>query len=217
MKTSSLNGNKYYITFIDDYTRFCWIYFFKSKSEVANIFWKYKALVENQSNCRLQTIRSDNGTEYRNNKFDKFCEEAGIEHQLTAPYTPQQNGVGERKNRSIMEMTRCLLHEKELPKNLWAEAANTAVFLLNRLPTRVVQKKTPFEAWFDYKPDLQNLKVFGCVCFSFVPQVKRDKLDKKAEPGVFIGYSNTSKAYRIFQPHTGKILVSRDVKFMEDK
>ncbi|KAI4313237.1 hypothetical protein L6164_026230 [Bauhinia variegata] len=88
---------------------------------------------------------------------------------------------------------------------------------LGRLPTRVLNKKTPFEGWFGYKPDLQNLEIFGCVCFSYVPQVKRDKLDKKAEPGVFIGYSNTSKAYRIFQPQNGKILVSRDVKFMEDQ
>ena len=79
-----------------------------------------------------------------------------------------------------MEMTRCMLHEKELPKELWAEAANTIVFLLNRLPTRVMHKKTPFEAWFGYKPDLQNLKIFGCVCFSYVPQVKRDKLDKNS-------------------------------------
>jgi len=165
----------------------------------------------------LQTIRSDNGKEYTNDIFDKFCEEADIEHQLTVPYIPQQNGVSERKNRSIMEMTRCMLHEKELPKKLWAETANTAVFLLNRLPTRVLQKKTPFEGWFGYKPDLQNLKIFCCLCFSFVPQVKRDKLDKKVEPGVFIGYSSTSKAYRNFQPQNEKILVSRDVKFMEDQ
>ena len=116
-----------------------------------------------------------------------------------------------------MEMTRCMLHEKELPKKLWAEAANTVVFLLNRLPTRVLQKKTPFEAWFGYKPDLKNLRTFGCLYFSYVPQVKRDKLDKKAEPGVFIGYSNSSKAYRIFQPQNGKIFVSRDVKFMDDR
>ena len=89
----------------------------------------------------MQKIRSNNGKEYTNEIFDKFYVEAGIEHQLTTPYTPQQNGVSERKNRSIMEMTRCMLHEKELPKKLWAEAANTAVFLLNRLPTRVLQKK----------------------------------------------------------------------------
>ena len=89
----------------------------------------------------MQKIRSDNGKEYTNEIFDKFCEEAGIEHQLTTPYSPQQNGVSERKNRSIMEMTRCMLHEKELPKKLWAEAANIVVFLLNRLLTRVLQKK----------------------------------------------------------------------------
>jgi len=94
--------------------------------------------VENQSGCRLRTIRLDNGKEYANDTFHKFCEEAGIEHQLTIPYTPQQNGLSERKNRSIMEMIRCMLHEKELPKKLWAEAASTAVFLLNRLPSRVL-------------------------------------------------------------------------------
>ena len=114
-------------------------------------------------------------------------------------------------------MTRCMLHEKELPKKLWAEAANTSVYLLNRMSTRALHKKTPFEAWFGYKPYLQHLKVFGCVCFSHVPQVKRDKLDKKSEPGVFIGYSSPSKAYKIFQPQNGRILVSRDVNFMEDQ
>ncbi|RVX01687.1 Retrovirus-related Pol polyprotein from transposon RE1 [Vitis vinifera] len=172
-------------------------------------------MVENQSEYRIKVIRSDNGTEYTSEKFNKFCEDAGIDHQLTAPYTPQQNGVVERKNRTIMEMTRCLLHEKELPKSFWAEAANTAVFLLNRLPTKALQKQTPFEAWFGYKPMLMNLKTFGCLCFSYVPQVKRDKLDKKSEPGIFIGYSSTSKAYRIYLPQNNKIVVSRDVKFLE--
>jgi len=105
-----------------------------------------------------------------------------VEHQLTTPYTPQQNGVSERRNMSIMEMTRCMLHEKELPKKLWAEAANTSVYLLNKMPTRALQKKTLFEAWFGYKLDLQHLKIFGCICFTLIPQVKRDQLDKKSEP-----------------------------------
>jgi hypothetical protein len=140
---------------------------------------------------------------------------AGIEHQLTAPYTPQQNGVVERKNRTIMEMARCMLHDKGLPKEFWAEAANTAVFLLNRLPKKAVQKKTPFEAWHGSKPKLINLKTFGCLCFSYIHQVKRDKLDKKAEPRIFVGYSLIAKAYRIYLPHQNKIIVSRDVKFME--
>nr|KYP56919.1 Retrovirus-related Pol polyprotein from transposon TNT 1-94 [Cajanus cajan] len=146
-----------------------------------------------------------------------YCEESCIEHQLTTPYTPQQNGVSERKNRTIMEMVRCMLHEKGLPKEYWAEAANTAVFLLNRLPTKAVDGKTLFEVWYGYKPFLKNFKVFGCLCFTYVPQIKRDKLDKKAEPGVFVGYSSVSKDYTILQPHTKKILISRDVHFMENE
>ena len=215
MKTPSLNGSKYYIAFIDDYSRMCWIYFMKFKSEVADIFMKFKAWVETQSESKMQVIRSDNGTEYTCEKFNKFCEDAGIEHQLTAPYTPQQNGVVERKNRTIMEMARCVLHDKGLPKKFWAEAANTAVFLPNRLPTKAVQKKTPFEAWHTNKPKLINLKTFGCLCLSYIHQVKRDKLDKKAEPGIFVGYNLIAKAYRIYLPHHNKIIVSMDVKFME--
>jgi len=126
----------------------------KYKSEVAGIFWKFKTWVEKQSTHKMQVIRSDNGTKYTSEKFNKFCEKEGIKHQLTAPYTPQQNGVVERKNKTLMKMTRCLLHDKGLPKNLWAEAANTTMFLLNRLLTKALQQKTPFEAWYDYKPKL---------------------------------------------------------------
>ncbi|CAJ2637049.1 unnamed protein product [Trifolium pratense] len=169
MRTPSLNESKYYIVFIDDNTRMCWIYFMKFKSDVAHIFWKLKAWIETQK----------------------------------------------RKNRTIMEMARCLLHEKELPKKFWAEAANTAVFLLNRLPTKALQKKTSFEAWYGYKPELLNLNIFGCLCYSYIPKVKRDKLDKKAEPGIFVGYSLISKAYRIYIPHNDKVIVSRDVKFLD--
>jgi len=104
-----------------------------------------------------------------------------------------------------------LLHEKNLPKKFWAEAANTAVFLQNRLPTRALKDQTPFEAWYGYKPSLNFLKVFGCLCFTLVPQVKRDKLDKKALPDIFVGYNLFSKAYKIFQPQIGKIIISRDV------
>ncbi|KAH9782217.1 hypothetical protein KPL71_008805 [Citrus sinensis] len=146
-RTPSLNGSLYYVVFIDDFTRMCWIFFLKHKSEVAQVFWNFKARVENESGCRIQTLRSDNGKEYASGAFNRFCEEAGIQHQLTTPYTPQQNGVSERRNRFILEMTQCMLHEKNLPKQIWDEAASTAVFLQNRLPTRAVRDKTPFEAW----------------------------------------------------------------------
>jgi len=128
-RTPSLNCNLYYIIFIDDLTRMCWIFMLKQKSEVPNIFWKFKARVENESGCSIQIIKSNNGKEYTSDAFNKFCEEAGIQHQLTTLYTPQQNGVSERKNKFIMEMTRCMLHEKNLPKGFWGEAANTVVFL----------------------------------------------------------------------------------------
>ena len=118
----------------------------KFKAEVANIFGKFKAWIENQSNYKIQVIRSDNGTEYTSEKLNRFCEDAGIEHQLTAPYSPQQNGVVERKNRTVMEMTRCLLYDKGLSKKFWDEATNTLVFLLNRLSTKALQTRTPFEA-----------------------------------------------------------------------
>ncbi|XP_022853192.1 uncharacterized protein LOC111374707 [Olea europaea var. sylvestris] len=155
------------------------------KSEVVGVFWKFEKMVENQSGCKIQVLRSNNGKEYTSAEFNLFCDEAGIEHQLIAPYTPEQNGVNERRNRYVMEMARCMLHEKELPKRFWAEVANTAVFLQNRLPSKAIKDKTPFEAWFGYIPSLSFLKVFGCVCFAQIPGVKRDKLDKKAIPGIF--------------------------------
>jgi len=203
--------------FIDDFSRMCWIFFLKFKSEVAGIFWKFKKMVENQSGCKIQSIRSDNGNEYTSATFNLFCEEAGIEHQLTAPYTPEQNGVSERRNRYVMEMARCMLHDKELPKEFWAEVANTTVFLQNRLPAKFLNERTPFEVWYGYKPSLNFFKVFGSVCFVHIPQVKHDKLDKKALPGIFVGYSLVSKAYKVYHPQTKKISITRDVHFNEDE
>ncbi|XP_073263046.1 uncharacterized protein [Populus alba] len=195
LSTPSLNGSKYYLLFIDDFSRMCWIYFMKFKSEVAGILWS---------------------REYTSTKFNLYCEEADIEHKLTAPYTPEQNGVSERRNRYIMEMARCMLHEKNLPKVFWAEAASTAVFLQNRLPTKLLTEKTPFEVWYNYKPSLSFLKVFGSTCFVHIPQIKRDKLDKKAMQGIFVGYSTISKAYKVYLPQTLKITITRDVQFHED-
>ncbi|RVW73460.1 Retrovirus-related Pol polyprotein from transposon TNT 1-94 [Vitis vinifera] len=136
MKTTSLSGNKYSILFIDDYTRMCWVYFIYLKNEVFFVFKQFKALVENQSNLSIKILRSDNGTKYTSNQFVEFSSTASIECQLTTPYTPQQNGVSKRKNRIVMEMASCLLFEKKMPSNFWAETVNTSVYLLNRLPTK---------------------------------------------------------------------------------
>lgn len=116
MKVESLVGSRFHLIFIDDMSRFCWIYFLKAKFEVFEMFLKFKAKVELETGCKIKTLRSDNGGEYTSNEFYEFLLSTGISHQLTTPYSPQQNGVSERKNRTILEMCRCLLFEKNLPK-----------------------------------------------------------------------------------------------------
>ncbi|XP_016725652.1 uncharacterized protein [Gossypium hirsutum] len=152
------------------------------KSEVASIFLKFKAAAESETGCKLKTLRFDNGTEYTSSGIHLFYDEAGIKHQLTNTYTLQKNGVSERKNKSLLDMARCLIFERNLPKTFWAEAVNTTVYLQNKLLTKALAQKTPFEAWFRFKPSLAHLRVFGCVCYAHVPVAKRDKLAKKAQP-----------------------------------
>ena len=115
-----------------------------------------------------------------------------------------------------MEISRCLLFEKKMPKYFWAEAVNTAVYLINRLPTKALKSRTSFEAWNGFKPSMQHLKVFGCVCYVHVPAIKRDKLDKRAIAGIFLGYGTSVKGYKVFDATSNKIIISRDVKFDED-
>ncbi|KAK4404748.1 Retrovirus-related Pol polyprotein from transposon TNT 1-94 [Sesamum angolense] len=170
------------------------------KSEVFKVFKKFKNLVEKQSGRSIKVLRSDRGKEYNNSEFDKFCEEEGIEHQTTVSYNPQQNGVSERKNRTVMEMARSMLQEKHLPKAFWAEAVYTAVYLLNRCPTKAVQNMTPIEAWSGKKPSAKHLRVFGSICYVHIPTEKRHKLEEKTEKGIFLGYSTQSKGYRIYKP-----------------
>ena len=125
MQTSTKAGNRYFLTFIDDCTRMCWVYFLRNKSEVFGIFKKFKSTVELQSGYKLKKLRSDRGGEYISVEFREFCEEIGMERQLTVAYTPQQNGVAERRNRTIVEMARCMMTEKGVPFDFWAEAVNT--------------------------------------------------------------------------------------------
>ncbi|CAL2249531.1 unnamed protein product [Prunus armeniaca] len=215
MRTPSLDNNRYFILFIDDYTRMTWVYFLRERTEVFNIFKKFKTHVEKQSGHYIKALRSDRGKEYTSKEFNKFCEDEGVEHQLTVGYAPEQNGVSERKNRTIMEMARSMIFEKGLPNIFWVEAVYTAVYLLNRCPTKALQNKTPIEAWSNIKPSAKHLKVFGCICYVHIPKEKRHKLEEKSEVGIFLGYSSQSKGYRIYNPKTKKFMISRDVKFDE--
>jgi hypothetical protein len=215
--SESLSGCEYYLTFIDDYSRKTWIYFLKAKSEVFTRFQVFRALVENQSGKKIKVLRSDNGGEYSSRQFVDFCAQHGSRRQMTVPYNPQQNGVAERKNRAITGAARSMLHDQSLPLYLWAEACATAVYLQNRSPHRILGKMTPEEAFTGRRPDVEHIRIFGCLTFSHVPSKRRTKLDPTAQQGILVGYSEVSKACRIYIPPLRRVVVSRDVRFEEDR
>jgi transposase InsO family protein len=211
------NGNKrYFITFIDDYSRKTWVYFLQDKSEAFIIFKSFKARVEKEFRKYIQTFRTDRGGEFNSHNFASFCELHGIRRQLTAAYTPQQNGVAERKNQMIMNMVRSMLVKKSIPKTFWPEAVNWSVHVLNRSPTLAVKNITPQEAWSKVRPSVNHFRIFGCIAYAHVPDKRRTKLDDKSVKCVFIGVSEESKAYRLYNPITKKIIISRDVLFDEE-
>lgn len=215
MPYKSFSGSRYFLTFIDDFTRKTFIYFLKRKDEVFEKFKEWKALVENQVNKKLKAIRSDNGGEYINYNFQNFLKANGIRHQTTTPHSPQQNGVAERANRSIMEKARCLLQEAGLGKEFWAEAVNTAVYLKNRSPTIAVKGCTPEEKWTNKKVCLSHLRIFGCIAYAH--KHIRTKLDPKAEKFIFVGYCEETKGYRLIKADNPRECIkARDVTFFEN-
>ena len=172
----SLGGNRYFITFVDEYSRMIWLYVIKMKSEAFEVFLKFKAKVERESGKLLKTLRTDGGGEFTSNRFESYCQANGIMHEVTAPYTPQHNALAERRNRTILNMVRSLLKEKKLPHKLWGEAASTAVYILNRCPTKVLKNEVPLKVWSGVKPAVGHLKVFGSLAFKHIPDQKRTKL-----------------------------------------
>ena len=152
-------------------------------------FKEFKALIENLSEKKIKIFRSDNGGEFTGGEFKSFCTEAGIKRELTTPYNPQQNGVAERKNRTIMEAVKAMIHDQDLPMHLWAEAAGTAVYVQNRSPHRVLGNKTPEEMFSGEKPEVSHLWIFGCPVYIHVPREKRPKLEPSGRKGIFVGYS----------------------------
>ena len=215
MTAESLGGALYMMVIVDDFSRYIWVYFLKSKDQTFSYFKIWKAEVEKQFEHKVKALRSDRGGEFLSNEFDKFLADHGIRRQLTTAHTPSQNGVAERKNRSIIEMGRTMLEHSGLPKKFWAEASATAIHILNRAPTSALPGKTPFEALTGNKPSCAHLRVFGCQAHVHVPKEHRSKLDSKSVPHIFIGYSNVSKAYRLWDPAARKFTISRDVIFDE--
>ena len=226
MQVESKGGSRYMLTFTDDYSRYTTAYFIKSKSEVLSKFKEYVNSVEKHTGQQImklnilaeddvKVLRSDNGGEYTSNNFAKFCVKKGISREFTVPYCPQQNGVAERMNRTIMEGARSMLYQAKLPLDFWAEACSTAVYLHNRSPTTALKNETPFERLFGRRPDISHLRVFGCVSYVHVPDGQRRKLDAKARKSIFVGYPPGVKGYKLYDLEKKKFVVSRDVQFFE--
>ncbi|RVW97635.1 Retrovirus-related Pol polyprotein from transposon TNT 1-94 [Vitis vinifera] len=213
----SNSKKRYLLTFIDDFSRKTWVYFLVEKSEALAIFKSFKIHVEKKTNSFLRSLRTDRGGEFTSQEFANFCDVHGIRRQLTAAYTPQQNGVAEHKNRTIMNMVRSMLSRKKLPKIFWPEAVNWAMHVLNRSPTFAIQNKTLEEAWGKLKPSVDYFRVFRCISHVHVPDSKRTKLDNKSFSCVLLGVTEESKAYKLYDPISQKIIISRDVVFEEDK
>ena len=210
-------GNKrYYLTIIDDYSRYTFLHLMGHKGEAAGLIKQFVKMPKTQFNKVPKIIRSDRGREYVNNDLQAFLKNEGIRAQYTAPYSPQQNGVAERKNRSLLDMSRCMLFDADLDKKYWGEAIHTANYLQNRLPSRATSK-TPFELWHSRKPDLRYLQIFGSAAYRQVPEEQRKKLDERAKKMIFVGYSDESKAYRLLDVRTDKIQISRDVIFLDKR
>ncbi|KAI5348277.1 hypothetical protein L3X38_001164 [Prunus dulcis] len=171
----------------------CWVYFLRNKSSVISVFKKFKVFIELQSGFNLKKLRSDRGGEYTSHEFLEYCSDLGMERQLTIAYSPQQNGIAERRNRTICEMARSMMTDKKLPVKFWAEAVGTAVYLQNRCYTTSVTDKTPFETFTGRKPGVKHLRVFGSICYSHIPSNHRQKFDDKASEGIFMGYGSCSE------------------------
>jgi hypothetical protein len=217
MPSSSISGYVYYVSFIDDYSRKTWIYFLKSKDEVFRKFKELKALIENLSERKIKILRSDNRGEYTSKEFVNFYRYVGIKKELTNPYNPQQNGVDERKKRTIMEVVKTMIHDQDLTMCLWVEAAMEIVYVQNRLSHNALGIKTLEEMFTGKKPEVSHLKIFGCLVFIHIPKEKRNKLEPSKKKGIFVGYCEVSKAFRIYIPGHHHIEISRDMTFDEEE
>ena len=175
MQENSLGGNRYFVTFIDDKSRFTAVYFMKTKDQVLEKFKEYEAMVTNMTEKKIKILRSDNGGEYTSKEFSNYLKEKGIQHQLSVPRTPQQNGVAKRMNRTIQETARSMMYNAGQDKKFWAEAVCTAVIIRNRSPTVAVDNMTPYECFYGSKPDVSLFKVFGCKAYMHVSNENRKK------------------------------------------
>ena len=209
----SLDKKLYYCIFVDQYTKYTWLYTIKNKSEVVSLFQKFRPLVENFFKTKVKSLYTDGGGEYTS--LQSYLQQHGIEHLVSPPYTPQRVAIAERRHRHIVETAKTLLHEASLPPELWSFACQHAVYLINRLPTPILNNESPYQKLFGKPPSYANLKIFGCLCYPWLKPYTKNKLDPKSTPCVYLGVSQSHHAHLCFDPVQSKIFISRDVLFFE--
>lgn len=190
------------------------IYLLKTKAEAFKTFVEWRTKVETQCGLKVKALRTNNGLEFCNEEFNSYCKEHGIYRNLTVRGTPQQNGLVERLNRTLLERVRCILSYAKLPKSFSGEAIHTVCYLINRSPSTALNFKTPQEVWTGSAPDLKNLRVFGCPAYF---HVNEGKLEPRSKKRLFTGYPDGVKGYKVWSTEEKKCIISRDVVFQESK
>ena len=204
-----------FLLLVDDCSRYMWLQLLTSKDEAAAVIKKFKTRAEAESGKKLRTLRTDHGGEFTLVEFAAYCVDQGVVHHHTALYSPQHNGMVERWNQTVVGMARSMMKAKGMPTRFWGEAVTTTVFILNRVPTKALKGVTPFEAWYGHKPSVSFLQTFGCISHVRKTKLVLTKLEDKSTPIVLLGYEEGTKAYRLYDPRGGKVVVSRNVVFDE--
>ncbi|GJT33345.1 putative ribonuclease H-like domain-containing protein [Tanacetum coccineum] len=215
MRVASVNGKNYILVIVDDYSRFTWVKCLKSKDEAPNFIFKFLKMIQVRLKVHVRRIRTNNGTEFVNQTLREYYEKVGISHETSVARSPQQNGVVERQNHTLIEVARTMLIYAKALLFLWAEAVATACYTQNRSIVRLRHDKTPYELLHDKPPDLSFLHVFGALCYPTNDSENLGKLQPKADIGIFIGYAPTKKAFRIYNRRTRRIIETIHVDFDE--
>ena len=211
----SIDGYKYYVTFIDEFSCYCWLFPLVNKSDLCAVFVKFYFYVQTQFSCSVKILHSDGGGEYVSTQLQKFLISKGIVHQKSCPYTPEQNGLAERKHRHLIETTITLLQHAKLPASFWTYAVHTSVYLINRMPSVVLLNKSPYEILFKTTPSVSHLRIFGCACFPLLRPYRLHKLQPKTIMCVFLGYASQNKCYLCYEIDSKRTYISRHVIFNE--
>jgi hypothetical protein len=209
-------GQHYFLLLIDDLSRYMWVVVLGSKVEVADVIRRAQVTTEANCSCKLRVLRTDNSGEFMAAKFMPYCADEGVQRHYSTLYSPQQNGVIEWHNQTVVGMARALLKQRGMPAVFWREAVVTAVYILNRSPTKTLNGRTPYESWHGRKPAVSHLRVFGCLTFT-IELGHIGKLDDRSTLGVFISYMEGSKAYCILDLGTQRVRMTRDVVFDEGR